>query len=104
MKVTEREVSKEEAIKLIEEALLKTGLVIETPDYIYALFEKEPNKWINVSLVFEDKTGWVSEVDTKRALLLLMDEVSKSLSQYKGEWKPILDEVELQNILAKKFS
>ena len=95
----EKEISIEEAKKLIHEALLRTGLVIKTPDYIYAIYEKEPGKWINVSIILDDKTAWISEVDTKRALLLLIDEVGKSLPQYKDKWKPIVDEAELEGIL-----
>ncbi|MEX0568656.1 MAG: hypothetical protein Q6363_005780 [Candidatus Njordarchaeota archaeon] len=98
--MSEKEISKDEAVKHIREALVKTGVVIKTTDYIYALYEKEPDKWINVSLVFGEETAWISEVSTKRALLLLIDEVSKSLPQFKGDWKPILSEDELEAILS----
>lgn len=99
--MSEKEISRDEAIKHIKEALIKTGLVIKTADYIYALYEKEPDRWINVSLVFGEETAWISEVSTKRALLLLIDEVSKSLPQFKGNWKPILSEDELDAILSE---
>jgi len=96
--VEEKEISLEEAKRHIHEALLKTGLVIKTPDYLYAIYEKEPGKWVNVSVIFDDKTAWISEVDTRRALLLLIDEVGKSLPQYKDKWKPIIDEAELEGL------
>jgi len=97
--MSEKEIAKDEAIKLMKEALTKTGIVIKTKDYVYALYEREPEHWINVSIVFGEETAWVSEVSTKRALLLLMDEVAKSLPQYKGDWKPILSEEELEAVL-----
>jgi len=94
--MSEKEISREEATKAVREALLKTGIVIKTKDYIYALYEKEPDLWVSVSIVSGEETAWMSQVSTKRALLLLMDEVAKSLPQYKGEWKPILSEDELE--------
>jgi len=97
--LVEKEIPLEEAKKYIHEAMLKTGVVIKTPDYIYALYEREPNRWVNVSVILDEKTAWLSEVDTRRALLLLMDEVVKSLPQYKDKWKPIIDEAELEGIL-----
>ncbi len=97
--MSEKEISKDEAARLMKEALMKTGIVLKTKDYLYALYEKEPDRWVNISIVFGEESAWISEVSTKRAILLLMDEVAKSLPQYKGEWKPILSEDELENIL-----
>jgi len=99
--MSEKEISKDEAISLIREALVKTGIIIKTKDYIYALYEKEPDRWVNVSIVFGEENGWKSEVSTKRAILLLMDEVAKSLPQYKEDWKPILSEDELEAVISQ---
>jgi len=99
--VAEKQIPLEEAKKLVQEALVSTGLVIKTSDYIYAIYEKAPDKWINVSIILDEKTAWVSEATTKKAILLLIDEVSKSLPQYKDQWKPILDEAELEDILSE---
>jgi len=101
MSMSEKEISKDEAISLIREALVKTGIIIKTKDYIYALYEKEPDRWVSVSIVFGEKNGWKSEVSTKRAILLLMDEVAKSLPQYKEDWKPILSEDELEAVISQ---
>ncbi len=89
--------------KYLKEALVKpSGIIIVTPDYIYALYEMAPNRWRQISYVFADNEGYIDDVDTKRALLLLMEEVSKSLIRYnKGEWRTILSEAELDEILEK---
>lgn len=99
--VEERQISLDEAKKLVREALVSTGLVIKTPDYIYAIYEKSPDRWINVSIILDEKTAWISEVTIKKAILLLIDEVGKSLPQYKDQWKPVLDEDELEEILSE---
>jgi len=95
--------SPDEAIKHFREALIKpTSIIIATPDYLYALYEVMPNRWKQVSYVFADNEIYIDEVDTKRALLLLMEEVSKSLIRYdKGQWKVILSEAELEELLEK---
>ena len=99
--MSEREIPKEEAIKYIKEALLKPGIIIKTDEYIYALYEYAPERWRNVSLVFAEDIAWLSEVDTKRALLLLIDEVGKSLPRYKDKWHVILSEDELEEAISK---
>lgn len=96
--------SLEEVEKYFKEALERAaaGIIIETPDYIYALYELSPNRWRQVSYVFGEKEGYVEDIDTRRALLLFMEEVSKSLVQYnKGEWRVILSEMELEEVLGK---
>lgn len=90
--------------KYLKEALEKAsaGIIIETSDYIYALYELSGNRWRQVSYIFSDREGFVEEMDTRRALLLLMEEVSKSLIRYnKGEWRIILSEIELKEVLEK---
>ena len=94
----------DEVEKYLKEALEKAsaGIIIETPDYIYALYELSGNRWRQVSYVFSDGEGYVEEIDIRRALLLLIEEVSKSLAQYnKGEWRIILSEIELEEVLEK---
>lgn len=94
----------DEIEKYLKEALEKpaAGIIIETPDYIYALYELSNNRWRQVSYVFSDREGYVEDIDTRRALLLLIEEVSKSLVRYnKGEWGTILSEMELEEVLEK---
>ncbi len=93
----------DDVIKYLKEALAKpTGIIIETPDYIYALYEIGPNQWRQVSFVFGDKEGFVDDMDTRRALLLFMEEVSKSLIRFnKGEWRVILSEAELEEVIER---
>ncbi|MHA1616006.1 MAG: hypothetical protein ACTSX9_01700 [Candidatus Njordarchaeales archaeon] len=93
---------KEEIKKHFREGLLKPGIIIATPDYLYGLYEIGPNKWRQVSYTFSDKDLSVEDIDTRKALLYLIEEVSKSLvTLNKGEWKVILSEAELDEIIDK---
>jgi len=96
-------ISVDDVEKYLREALAKpTGIIIVTPDYVYALYETKSNAWRQIQFVFADNEGYIDEVDTKRALLYLMEEVSKSLIRYeKGQWKTIISEAELEELLDK---
>ncbi|MHA1589898.1 MAG: hypothetical protein ACTSVA_04745 [Candidatus Njordarchaeales archaeon] len=93
---------KEEIKKYFREGLIKPGIIIYTTDYLYGLYEISPNRWRQVSYVFADKDFSVEDIDTRRALLYLIEEVSKSLVRFeKGEWRVILSEAEIDEIIDK---
>lgn len=94
--------SKEDIIKSLREALEKTGIIIETPYYVFALYEVNPDKWRQVQYVFEDKEGFIEDINLRRAILYLIEEVSKSLiTLEKGDWRVILSESELEEVISK---
>jgi len=94
--------SPEEVIKSLKEALEKTGIIIETPYYVFALYEVNPDKWKQVQYVFDEKEGYIEEINVRRAILYLIEEVSKSLiTLEKGDWNVILSEAELEEIISK---
>ena len=98
--MSEEVATKEEIINSLKEAITKTGIVIETPYYVFALYEKQDGVWKQVQYVFEDNEGFIETIDTRRALLYLIEEVSKSLiSLNKGDWRVILNENELEEVL-----
>ncbi len=93
--------SLEEAIKGLKEALNKPGVIIQTPDYVYAIYELGPGRWRQISVTFADKEVDISDVDLRRAILYLIEEVSKSLPNYHGKWRVILSEAELSELEEK---
>ena len=94
--------SPEEVINSLKEALDKTGIIIQTPYYVFALYEVEPGLWKQVQYVFEDKEGFIETVNERKALLYLIEEVSKSLINLnKGDWTVILSPNELEDVLQK---
>ncbi len=98
--MSEEVATQEEIIESLRDAVNKTGILIETPYYVFALYEVRDGVWKQVQYVFEDKEGFIETVDTKRALLYLIEEVSKSLiSLNKGDWRVILNQDELEEVL-----
>ena len=100
--MSEEVASLEEVIASLKEALDKTGIIIETPYYVFALYEIAPGRWKQVQYVFEDKEGFIETIDERRALLYLIEEVSKSLINLnKGDWNVILSPSELEDVIGK---
>ena len=94
--------SVDEIVKALNEALQGTGIIIVTPDYVYAVYEKEENKWLQVSYDFLEKEGFIEELNTRKALLYLIEEVSKSLIRFeKGAWYVVISEAELSDVIEK---
>ncbi|MGQ4891005.1 MAG: hypothetical protein ACP6IP_00800 [Candidatus Njordarchaeia archaeon] len=100
--MSEEVASIEDVIASLKEALDKTGIIIETPYYVFALYEVGPGRWKQVQYVFEDKEGFIETIDERRALLYLIEEVSKSLINLgKGDWNVILSPGELEDVISK---
>lgn len=96
----EEKASKEEIIESLKEALNRTGIIIETPYYVFALYEVGDDLWKQVQYVFEDSEGFIEKTNTKRALMYLIEEVGKSLiTLNKGDWRVVLNENELEEVL-----
>ena len=93
----------EEIKNALREAVrAQTGIVIETPDYVYALWEVTKGVWKQAWYSFVDREGEVNTIDERKALLLLIEEVSKSLVRFaKGGFRTIISEQELESTLEK---
>lgn len=80
----------------------KSGVVIETPDYVFLLYQLAPDRWVKASWIFKEGNGYRSTVSTKRALLYLIDEVTESLNRYKkDEWAPLLSPREVESVIKR---
>lgn len=95
-------VSTSEIRSTFEKAIKEDGIVIESKDYLFTIYEMAPERWIKASWIFEKEEGYKSTVSTKRALLYLIDEVSESLQRYeKDQWSVILSPAELEQAMSR---
>ncbi len=100
--MSEEVATKDEIINSLKEAIDKTGIIIETPYYVFTLYEISPGTWRQVQYVFEDKEGFIETINERKALLYLIEEVSKSLINLnKGDWNIILSPNELEDVINK---
>ena len=75
--------SKEDMIKVIDETTEpgKSSVIIYTKDYIYCLVSKEPGTWKEAVFEFPGSFS-VKDIPSDKALLLLIEELTKGLPGY----------------------
>lgn len=86
--------SKEEnankTLELLEEAWKTKSAILLTDDYLYMMYQLEEGKWKEVSFIFDDASLEVRDLDTEKALLLLIEEITTGLPGYES-YTTVLD-------------
>ncbi|MFX1509001.1 MAG: hypothetical protein ACFFBR_01720 [Promethearchaeota archaeon] len=86
--------SKEEnatkTLELLEEAWKVNSAILMTDDYVYMMYQIEEGKWKEVSFIFDDASLEVRELESEKALMLLIEEIRTGLPGYKS-YTTVLD-------------
>jgi len=79
-----------------------TSVIIHTDDYIYLIYSMDPQKtkWKEVSYTFQGSNLDVRELDSSKALMYLIEELTKGLPGY-IDIPVIKDQNELENLIKK---
>ena len=91
--------SKDEMTKLMEETQQPgtSSIIIYTKDYIYCLISKDQKTWREASFEFPDSFS-VKEIPTDKALLLLIEELTRGLPGYFTDIPIVKDPGEIDKI------
>ncbi|MHA1263762.1 MAG: hypothetical protein ACTSRS_00860 [Candidatus Helarchaeota archaeon] len=97
--------SKEEIIAILQEAT-KPGVpavVINTKDYIYCLMASnaELSSWKEASITFPDGTVEIKEIPAGKALMLLIEELTKGLPGYVDDLPIAKNENEIETAIER---
>ena len=88
------QMSKEEnankTLELLEEAWKVKSAILMTDDYLYMMYQVEEGKWKEASFIFDDASLEVRDLDTEKALLLLLEEITTGLPGYE-KYTTVLD-------------
>ncbi len=77
-------------LELLEEAWKTKSAILLTEDYLYMMYQQEEGKWKEVSFIFDDASLDVRDLDTEKALLLLIEEITTGLPGYES-YTTVLD-------------
>ena len=61
-----------------------------TDDYLYMMFQVGEGKWKEASFIFDDATLEVRDLDSEKALMLLIEEIRTGLPGY-DSYTTVLD-------------
>lgn len=91
--------SKEEMIKIVEQTQEpgKSSVIIYTKDYIYCLISKDPGTWTEAVFEFPESFS-TKEIPSDKALLLLIEELTKGLPGYFSDIPIVKDPGEIIKI------
>ena len=65
---------------ILEEAWKTKSVTFLTDDYLYILVNKEPGKWQEASFVFSDGSLQIRELESEKALMFLIEEITTGLA------------------------
>jgi len=86
-------------IKIIEETQEpgKSSIIIYTKDYIYCLISKDASTWTEAVFEFPDSFS-TKEIPSNKALLLLIEELTRGLPGYFSDLPVVKDPGEINKI------
>jgi hypothetical protein len=65
---------------ILEEAWKAKAATFLTDDYLYVLINKGPGKWQETSFVFADGSLQIRELESEKALMFLIEEITTGLA------------------------
>ncbi len=68
------------ALVILEEAWKTKSATFLTDDYLYVLTSKGPGKWQETSFVFSDGSLQIRELESEKALMFLIEEITTGLA------------------------
>ena len=68
------------ALTILEEAWKTKSATFLTDDYLYVLTNKGPDKWQETSFVFADGSLQTRELESEKALMFLIEEITTGLA------------------------
>ncbi len=77
-------------LKLLEDAWKSKSAILLTDDYLYMMFQIEAGKWKEASFIFDDASLEERDLDSEKALMLLIEEITTGLPGYKS-YTTVLD-------------
>ncbi|MHA1299515.1 MAG: hypothetical protein ACTSO9_08790 [Candidatus Helarchaeota archaeon] len=91
--------SKDEMIKIIDQTQEPgtSSIVVYTKDYIYCLLSKDTSTWTEAVFEFPESFS-KKEIPAEKALLLLIEELTKGLPGYFSELPVVKDPGEINKI------
>jgi len=85
-----KEENSNKVLELLEEAWKVKSAIVMTDDYLYMMFQVGEGKWKEASFIFDDASLEVRDLDTEKALMLLIEEITTGLPGYKS-YTTVLD-------------
>ena len=71
-------------LEIFEEAWKTKSAILLTYDYLYMMLQLEPGKWKEASFIFEDATLETRELDSEKALMFFIEEITTGLPGYES--------------------
>ena len=87
--MTKKENAKK-ALEILEEAWKVKSAILLTDDYLYMMYQVSEGKWKEVSFIFDDASIEVRDLDSEKALMLLIEEITTGLPGY-DSYTTVLD-------------
>ncbi|MFW9832038.1 MAG: hypothetical protein ACFFD8_09720 [Candidatus Thorarchaeota archaeon] len=78
-----KEENANQTLEILEEAWKAKSAILLTDDYLYMMYQIDEGKWKEASFIFDDASLEVRDLDTEKALLLLIEEITTGLPGYK---------------------
>ncbi|MHA1232257.1 MAG: hypothetical protein ACTSRP_15855 [Candidatus Helarchaeota archaeon] len=80
-----------------------TSVIIQTKDYVYLVYSLDPEKtkWKEVSYTFDGSSLDIRELEAPKALMYLIEELTRGLPGYFPELPFIKDQNELEELIKK---
>ncbi len=77
-------------LELLEEAWKVKSAILLTDDYLYMMYKVDEGKWKEVSFIFDDASLEERDLDSEKALMLLLEEITTGLPSY-DSYTTVLD-------------
>ncbi|MHA1271578.1 MAG: hypothetical protein ACTSPY_17425 [Candidatus Helarchaeota archaeon] len=80
-----------------------SSVIINTKDYIYLIYslDAEKTKWKEVSYTYDGSSLEIRELDAPKALMYLIEELTRGLPGYMPDIPFIKDQNELEELIKK---
>ena len=95
-----KEENAKKTLELLEEAWKANSAILMTDDYLYIMFQVGEGKWKEASFIFDDATLEVRDLDSEKALMLLIEEIRTGLPGY-DSYTTVLDNDTREAVKAK---
>jgi hypothetical protein len=77
-------------LEILEEAWKVKSAILLTDDYLYMMYQVGEGKWKEASFIFDDASLEERELDSEKALMLLIEEITTGLPGYES-YTTVLD-------------
>jgi hypothetical protein len=97
--------SKDEMVEILNSAMEPgiTSVIVHTKDYIYVVYSLDPEKkkWKEASYKYQGEALSVRELEAPKALMYLVEELTRGLPGYYPDAPFVKDQGELEALINK---